>query len=136
MRVAKIGALGFVLAGAAAFAAPPTCYFLMSSGCGSGASFCTQGQIVCDIGYSSSVDTGCGAYGPLGGSEWRECHKLMNTLTVPCDAQSPGGVYQPTGCKQNGICCYASSIVVSSGPNQMSVPIGSPCHCDDETPPP
>lgn len=80
-----------VLAGGWAIASPENCYFLESSGCGSGSGFCVENQIVCDVGYQSG-DTGCGKKSPLSvpGSQ-RHCYKLIGVTTVACDELSPSG---------------------------------------------
>lgn len=126
-----VAGLLVVLASGWAIAAPENCYFLESSGCGSGSEFCVENQIVCDVGYQAS-DTGCGKKGPLSvpGSQ-RHCYKLIGVTTVPCNEASPSG-YESTGCANSGVCCDAQARHQESGGvnGNMSTPSGGACGCD------
>lgn len=113
-----------------ALAGPNYCYFLQSSGCGSGESFCTNGQEVCDVGYSATVDTGCGKLGPLLSGIPRKCYTLSEATTHPCDDDDPPGGLSVVGCHDgNGVCCYAAKTWARNVGSNMSVPQGANC-CD------
>ncbi|HRQ74050.1 MAG TPA: hypothetical protein PLU35_13570 [Phycisphaerales bacterium] len=120
---AGVGAVAMV-----ALAAPNDCYFLVSSGCGSGATFCLNNSIVCDVGYTSSVDTGCGKRAPFSSTPvQRACWKLTNTQTYPCSSTPPESG-QATGCSTpEGICCHADKEFVEYVSGHMSVPMGPEC---------
>lgn len=116
-----------------AIASPQNCYFLESSNCGSGQTFCTENKIVCDVGYQTS-DAGCGKMGPLSiPGEDRHCWRLIGVLTVACNEASPSG-FESTACAESGVCCYAQGRVQqSTGVNgKMSAPSGAACHCETE----
>lgn len=80
------GAAMLLMGGALALGS--TCYHLQRSGCGTGAKFCVEGNIICDIGYSSTTQTGCGRQGPLE-NEGRACFKIVEAVTHPCTAGTP-----------------------------------------------
>lgn len=119
---AAVGAVAMV-----ALAAPNDCYFLVSSGCGSGESFCTENSIVCDVGYSKFVDTGCGRMGPFTYGQLWLCYLLTNTTTHPCNEPPPPENLDGTGCASDGICCYATRTEVGEVQGTMSVPGGFLC---------
>lgn len=107
------------------------CYYLSSSGCGTGTGFCQESMIVCDVGYAST-DTGCGKEGPLSNKVQRHCYKLIGVVTVACNAESPAG-YESTGCAVGGVCCYASSRNQQSTgvSGDMMAPTGAACGCKE-----
>lgn len=116
--------------GAIAVAAPDDCYFLQSSGCGTGETFCAEESEVCDMGYSKLVDTGCGRKGPLSfpGST-RQCWTLTDATTGDCDDPNPSGL-ETVGCTNgSGLCCYAIKSWSRDLSSSMLVPSGDEC-CD------
>lgn len=127
MKSNWLGAL-IVVAGAAMVTANQPCYFIQRGGCGSGSSFCTDGQTVCDIGYSSKLDTGCGNLAPFSVEPIdRRCYTLTSALTHPCDQPPPGGGYVQIGCAQDGICCYGVLQDPTSPIGTMTQPTGNAC---------
>ncbi len=112
-----------------ALAFPLDCYFLQSSGCGSGASFCIDDTEVCDIGYSKTVDTGCGRTGPFLSSVHRSCYTITDTVTHPCDDDDEPSQKEVIGCHDgNGVCCYGTK-TWTRDIGYMSEPSGAYC-CD------
>lgn len=115
-------------AGSALVLGSTPCYFIQRDGCGSGSSFCTNGQTVCDVGYSTKLDTGCGRLAPFNATPVnRYCYTLANALTHPCDQPPPGGTYVQIGCAQNGICCYGRLDDATGPIGDMTVPEGDVC---------
>lgn len=112
-----------------ALAAPNDCFFLQSSGCGSGESFCAEGSEVCDEGYSKQVDTGCGKKGPMVGGVTRRCYTLTDATTGDCDEPNPDGL-ETVGCTNgSGLCCYATKVWSRDLTSSMQIPAGEAC-CD------
>jgi hypothetical protein len=111
-----------------AWALGSTCYHLQRSGCGTGPKFCVEGNIICDIGYGSTMQTGCGRQGPLQ-TESRGCYKITDAVTYPCTAGQPPGEYTVGGCEQNGVCCWVRVQFHSTIAGAMSVPQGATCQC-------
>lgn len=124
-----------VLLGVAAFAAgcafvlgSTPCYFIQREDCGSGSTFCTNGLTVCDVGYSTKLDTGCGKLGPFEVTPvFRWCYTLSNALTHPCDQPAIGGGYVQIGCAQNGVCCYGTISSIGAPIGDMTEPAGAEC---------
>lgn len=123
--------LSGILGAAAVTLGSTPCYFLQRTGCSSGTSglFCAVGTKVCDVGYSSSVDTGCGRLGPVTNSVKMHCYTLTFALTVPCDQASPGGSYVVIGCNNGaGVCCYGiPSQTLEPSHGDMMEPTGEVC---------
>lgn len=124
----SLGIAIFAAGSALALGSTP-CYFIQRDGCGSGSTFCTNGLTVCDVGYSTRLDTGCGKLGPFEVtpvSRW--CYILSNTITHPCDQAPIGGGYTQIGCAQNGICCYGTlSQTPELSIGDMTEPAGAEC---------
>ncbi|GIK19673.1 MAG: hypothetical protein DYG93_08670 [Leptolyngbya sp. PLA2] len=130
------GAIGLAAA-LTVIAAPDYCYFLErvqdgeSSGCGSGASFCLNNTIVCDVGLTTRVDYGCGKKGPMSfPGVVRKCFKITNAITHPCDDDDEPAGADPVGCRtESGVCCYGTLTYDSNVPGDpyMSVASGARC---------
>jgi hypothetical protein len=125
-----LAGVAFVISGWAMVLGSQPCYFIQRDGCGTGSSFCTNGQTVCDVGYSKKLDTGCGRLQPFNVEPVdRRCYTLTSALTHPCDQPPPGGGYTQIGCALNGMCCYGVLQDPGEPIGTMTEPVGNAC-CD------